>query len=781
MKRSSKQNVMFIVIAAAILILISGSIESISLYVDWLFFREVGYAPVFTKSLSARIISGLGFSIVAFFVFFLNVTIANRMDFPRKIILPLGGNLYSLGQVDISKIAKRVSQIIVIVASVAAFLIGTGFWEDALLFLNSQKAGISDPIFGKDISWYLFIYPFLDIINGGISQLLLLSTIITGLNYFFRGGVSFIEGLVSIDVRVKRHLGILISLILLNLAFKFYLDRFGLLTNDHGVLFGASYTDVNARILMLNLMTALSVAGSIAFYISLSARKKIIPVVIIGVLFGTYILGVNVYPGLLQSFKVSPNEIILEKPYIENHIKLTRFGYGLGKIESVPFDVNESLPFSAIKRNISTIRNIRLWDEAPLLKTYSQLQQIRTYYKFIDVDNDRYTINGKYTQVMLSPREMSYEDLPGRSWINEHLIYTHGIGLTMGPVSGITGEGLPQLTVKDIPPESTEGINITRPEIYYGENPNSYVVVNSNLKEFSYPAGEKNVYSRYDGQGGIEMKSIFRRLIYAFNFQNLKLFLSSDITSQSKIMYYRDIMKRVNAIAPFLLYDTDPYMVISDEGRLYWIIDAYSFSDRLPYSKPIQRGINYIRNPVKVVIDAYNGSVSFYLVDNEDIMTQTYSRIFPTLFKPISDMPQDLRRHIRYPRSLLRVQAEMFTTFHMTDPNIFYNKEDLWEIPSYKDRTMDPYYLIMKLPGGKSEEFILLLPFTPSKRDNLAAWMAARCDGENYGKIIVYTFPRDRLVFGPRQIDARIDQDAYISQQLTLWGQRGSDVIRGSP
>jgi uncharacterized membrane protein (UPF0182 family) len=571
-----------------------------------------------------------------------------------------------------------------------------------------------------------------------------------------------------------------VSLFLCSLGIGFALDRFGLLTTEHGVLYGASYTDVHVRLTVLTVMAVLAVAAAVVIPFFAARRSLAIPLIMLGVLAGVYGLGLKVYPSTIQSFQVSPNESVLEQPYIASHIRFTRFGYGLENMELQPFAADKQLTFTDIRKNLSTIQNIRLWDEEPLLKTYSQLQQIRTYYHFRDVDNDRYTVNGRYLQVMLSPRELSYADLPGKSWINERLVFTHGFGLALGPVSGITKEGLPEFYIKDIPPVTSAGPQVTRPEIYYGESPNDYVIVNTKTKEFSYPTTKENVYTVYSGSGGVRLTSIFSRLLYAAYFGNFNIFLSSDVTNESRILYNRAIMKRVMEIAPFLSFDPDPYMVIGDNGRLSWIIDAYTRSSNLPYSKPLAGGTNYIRNSVKVVVDAYDGSVVFYIVDQKDILAKTYAAIFPTLFKPISEMPPDIRRHMRYPRALLQIQAQMFKTFHMTDPAVFYNKEDLWEVPSYRQKTMDPYYQITKLPGGKAEEFILLLPFTPSKRDNLAAWMAAQCDGENYGKVIVYTFPRDRLVFGPRQIDARIDQDAYISQQLTLWGQHGSDVIRGS-
>jgi uncharacterized membrane protein (UPF0182 family) len=442
--------------------------------------------------------------------------------------------------------------------------------------------------------------------------------------------------------------------------------------------------------------------------------------------------------------------------------------------------VELNLSAADIAKNDATIRNIRLWDHGPLLKTYSQLQQIRTYYKFFDVDNDRYLVNGQYTQVMLSPRELSYNDLPSRNWINERLIFTHGNGLAVGPVSRISREGLPEFFIKDIPAVSLADIRVTRPEIYYGELSNDYVIVGTKVPEFSYPTATGNINTTYGGKGGVALDSMLRKALFAARFKTEKILLSSDITDQSRILYYRTVGERVKTVAPFIRFDGDPYLVVADNGTLKWIIDGYTHSSRLPYSKPLRGGINYMRNSVKAVVDAYDGTLDFYISDPDDVMIKVYAQIFPGLFKPLSAMSADLRGHIRYPHQFLQVQAAMFATYHMTDPKVFYNRENLWEIPVLGEAPMEPYYTVMKLPGEAREEYILLLPFTPSKRDNLAAWLTARCDGENYGKLLAYTFPRDRLIYGPKQIDARINQDSHISQQLTLWSQRGSQVIRGS-
>jgi uncharacterized membrane protein (UPF0182 family) len=780
MLKKMPRNRLLLLAGIMVFIIIAGAREIIAFVADWQFFNEIGYETVFAKSFIAKMLAGLAFGLIAFLAVLINLLIAGKRSFPLSGLNPLWGSIPQLQNLDIDRLLRGISFLLALAAFLLAFPIGMRQWEQALLFLNSAPSGLVDPLFGKDVSFFLFQYPFIQTMITLLRSVIMIVAVMTSVVYVVRGGVVMMDRFFSIDAYVKRHLGILVSLFLLCLAATFYLDRYGLLNTEHGVLYGASYADVHARLVMLSVMTALAVATALAITLFAANRSLAIPLLSLAVLAGVYVLGLKVYPSMIQNFKVSPNESVLELPFIGHHIHFTRYGYGLENVETQPFSASKQLSFPDIRRNLSTIQNIRLWDEEPLLKTYSQLQQIRTYYHFSDVDNDRYTINGKYLQVMLSPRELSYADLPGKSWINERLVFTHGFGIAMGPVSGITKEGLPEFYIKDIPPVTSAGPKVTRPEIYYGESPNDYVIVNTKTKEFNYPTTTETVYTEYTGRGGVRLSSLLMRLLYAAHFGNFKLVLSSDVTNESRIQYYRTIIKRVTAVAPFLSYDPDPYMVVRDDGKLAWIIDAYTQSSNLPYSKPLKGGTNYIRNSIKAVVDAYDGSIEFYVVDPNDIMAKTYAAVFPKLFRPFADMPPDIRRHIRYPRALLNIQARMFSTFHMTDPPVFYNKEDLWEIPSHRQKTMEPYYLITKIPRGTAEEFILLLPFTPSKRDNLAAWMAARCDGEHYGKVIVYTFPKDRLVFGPRQIDARIDQDAFISQQLTLWGQRGSDVIRGS-
>ena len=528
-----------------------------------------------------------------------------------------------------------------------------------------------------------------------------------------------------------------------------------------------------ANLPALRLLCFLALAAAASCLIQTSRPGWRYPVAGVGALVVAHVIGVQLYPYLVQRFRVVPNEVAAERPFIERNIKFTRLAYGLDKIESKEFPAEEQLAAADLKRNDSTIKNIRLWDHRPLLAASAQLQEIRNYYKFVDVDNDRYIIDGNYRQMMLSARELSHQHLPSRIWINEHLTYTHGHGLVFGPVNQVISGGQPEFFIKDIPPVSTGAIKITRPEIYFGELANDYVFVKSKAQELDYPAGDQNIYTTYEGRGGVPVGSIWRKLLFSAHHATLRILFSQDITGESRIVYHRKIDERVKKIAPFVTFDHDAYLVIAQGGRLFWIIDGYIKSDRFPYSEPVGRqGTNYIRNSVKAVVDAYNGTVDFYLSDLNDPIIQSYAKTFPNLLKPLSAMPEDLREHIRYPQDLFSIQAHMYATYHMQDAQVFYNKEDLLSIPRRtiegREREMEPYYTIMRLPGEAKEEFVLLLPFTPNKRDNMRAWLAARSDPPHYGKLTALDFPKAKLVYGPKQVDARIDQDTIISQQLSL-------------
>jgi len=504
-------------------------------------------------------------------------------------------------------------------------------------------------------------------------------------------------------------------------------------------------------------------------------------------MYGLVAIGGGIYASIIQRFVVAPNEQVQEIPYIQHNIEATRAAFKLDQVVERAISGEARLTRADLDRHAVTIENVPLWNDQPLLDTFGQLQEIRTYYDFVSVDNDRYLIDGKYRQVMLSARELNSASLPSRTWINERLTFTHGYGLALGPVNEVTQpEGLPVLFVRDLPPVSTGDLKVTEPAIYFGELSNDHVFVKTKTEEFDYPRGDDNVFAIYRGEGGVALSSLWRRLMFAIRFRSTDTFFSPNLTAESRVMLHRRPRARASKIAPFLMFDPDPYLAISG-GRLIWVQDAYTTTSRYPYSSSIT-GLNYIRNSVKVTIDAYHGTTRFHLLDEADPIARTTARVFPTLFRPLSDMPEDLRTRLRYPQQIFAMQAAMFTAFHMTNPAVFYNREDQWDIPAFevgrgqavRMEPMEPYYTIMRLPGEQGPEFIQMLPFTPRQKDNLAAWMVARSDGENYGKLAVFQFPKQTVVFGPRQIAARISQDQLISPQITLWNQQGSEVIQGT-
>jgi uncharacterized membrane protein (UPF0182 family) len=480
---------------------------------------------------------------------------------------------------------------------------------------------------------------------------------------------------------------------------------------------------------------------------------------------------------------VAPTELTKEQPYLARHIAATRRAWGLDSVTTGDLRGEATLTLADIKANAATIENVRLWDRAPLLQTFGQIQEIRTYYDFVSVDDDRYWIDGRYRQVLLSPRELNSASLPTRSFINEHLTFTHGMGLTLAPVNQVTGEGLPVLLVKDLPPVTTGALRVTRPQIYYGELTDSYAIVGTRQREFDYPSGDANIFTEYDGSGGVPVSSLGRRMLLAWHFGSLKILLSGDITNDSRILYHRNIAERARKALPFLRFDGDPYLVLTDAGDLVWLMDAYTTSPNYPYAQRLRDGTSYMRNSVKVVIDAYHGSVRAFVADPADPVVRTYARAFPGILRPMSAMPPDVRAHVRYPEDLFGVQVALYTVYHMTEPEAFYHREDQWQIPALEQKEGQASFMrriVMRLPDEERAEFIFMSPFTPRGKDNLASWMVARNDGEHYGKLNVYRFPRQSLVFGPQQIVNRMNQDTEIARQISLWDQRGSEVIRGA-
>jgi len=757
--------------------------QAISLYTDWLWFQEVGFTQVFTTSLTFKLLLAIVFGGLFSLLVYFNVKLAAEV--PRGVAFLDQENAIELPSPDlIDPVLQRLLLPVAILLGLFAAPQAASHWESFLLFLNSVPFGLEDPVFGRDIGFYVFRLPALAALYNWLIFTLGLIFLATAFTYLLYRGVQYTQRGLFVKQRARTHLLSLIAIFLLVKAGGYALDAFEVLYSPRGAAFGASYTDVHASLPALRILTFLALFGAGLCLAQIYRPGFKYLFIGLGTLVAVHVVGLYFYPSFLQRFRVVPNEIAAERPFIERSIQFTRRAYGLDKVESKDFPAEEQLTAADLKRNDLTIKNIRLWEHRPLLATYAQLQEIRTYYKFVDVDNDRYLIDGTYRQVMLSARELSHQHLPSRIWINEHLTYTHGYGVVFGPVNQVTPEGLPEFFIRDIPPVSTGPLKVTRPEIYYGELANDYVFVKTKAQELDYPAGDQNIYTTYTGKGGVPVSSLWRKLLFSARYATLRIALSNDITRESRILYHRQVQERVKKIAPFITFDRDAYLVISREGHLFWIIDGYTTTNRYPYSEPTRRLGNYIRNSVKAVVDAYEGTVSFYLSDPDDPIILAYAKVFPGLLKPLEAMPEDLRAHIRYPQDLFIIQARMYATYHMQDPQVFYNKEDLLSIPRKavdgQEREMDPYYTIMRLPGEKKEEFILLLPFTPNKRDNMRAWLAARSDPPHYGKLIALDFPKAKLIYGPKQIDARIDQDAFISQQLSLWSQRGSQVIRGS-
>jgi len=776
----------FMVVGAILALVVLPNL--IDFLMEWLWFGATGYRSVYLTGLRAQASLGaliLGF---AFAVLYGNLWLAvSSIASPYIVIGSGAAGTVQPAMVRREQIRKSVG-IGSLVVSLMISLAGSSEWMRWLYFRNGVAFGTVDPILGHDIGFYVFRLPLFELAQQVAIAVLALALIGSAAAYVLAGALNFTKrGGVSVGRKARLHLSLLLSAIFLVFAVHAYLEVPHLLTDvtSPGIVPGASYTDVVARIPALRaLMVAAIACVVLAAYHAFSSAIWPVPLAI-----GLYLvtsIGGSMYAAAIQRFVVTPNEQAAEMPYISHNIAATRQAFNLADVRTRNVSGDADLTREDIERNAETIKNVRLWDHQPLLDTFGQIQELRTYYDFVSVDNDRYMIGGQLRQVMLSARELNAESLPNRTWINEHLTFTHGYGITLGPVNEVTSEGLPILFVRDIPTQSSVpgDIEVTEPSIYFGELTRNYAVVNTQADEFHYSRGEENVTTTYKGTDGVRIGGLGRRLLFSLGFQSLQILFSNDITADSRILYHRDITDRVTTIAPFLRYDEDPYLVVSDEGRLFWIRDAYTTTTSYPYSAPALGGVNYIRNSVKVVIDAYNGTTEFFVSDARDPLAQTLARAYPDLLKPLEAMSSDLRRHLRYPETIFAIQAAMFSTYHMTNPGVFYNKEDMWQIPAIdidgNPQLMQPYYTVMRLPGEEHAEFIQMLPFTPSRKDNLAAWMVARSDPERYGQLEVFEFPRQTVVYGPRQIIARINQDQIISPQITLWNQQGSQVIQGT-
>lgn len=795
-----KRKIRIRIIAGIILALIL-FFALVEFFTNLLWFKELGYINVFFKELVTQLEFGIPtFLVVSLLCYFY------LMAIKKNYYNRLGACSRVSPERTINWIARGLS---LAFGLVAAILVAGQMWFQLLQFTNSTDFSIIDPIFHKDVSFYIFKLEFWQRLNRALIGLVIGFAIVNFLYYlvllskrrpyFFdqqpgdTTGGPF--GSVNPGPRVNRNtvdsllkvagtqLVVLGVLFFLLLALHFYLKQFSLLySSSSGVVYGAGFTDIHVTVWVYRLQIALSLAGAILVVLSLRRGqvKRILLAPAAMIVLGLVGLAAG---ALVQNLIVEPDEINKEFAYLENNIAFTRYAYDLQDIVTKEYDVQYDLTAEDIANNLETITNIRINDYEPALKYYNQTQGIRLYYSFNDVDVDRYMVNGEYTQTFLSAREID-ESAINDQWLTSHLMYTHGYGVTLSRVDTVTESGQPAMLIDSIPPVSrVEEIQITRPEIYFGERTNNYIVVNTNEPEFDYPSGESNMYAEYQGQGGIRM-NLLNRLLFAIREGDMQLLVSTNINKDSRIIINRNIMERIQTIAPFLSYDEDPYIVVAD-GALYWILDAYTVSGYYPYSEPFgTTGVNYIRNSVKVVVDAYNGDVDFYIVGAQDPIADTLQKIYPTLFQDVEQMPESLRQHLRYPNTMFTIQANVYTKYHMTDVNVFYQNEDGWSIATetygQEQVIMTPTYFIMKLPGQSQAEFINSIPYTPSGKNNLTALLIARNDGEYYGELILYQMPKDRIIYGPQQIEAQINQNTEIAQDFTLWSSAGSTYTRGN-
>lgn len=748
---------------------------------EMLWFNEVGYGNRFWIVELAQIV----LTVICFLLSGLIVYLIIH-NLPRDFIVPKIGA--------------------VLLAAISGGIWGFGNWEVILKFWNRVESGLVDPIIGKDTGFYLFSLPMYESVYGILIALVIIALIasllpilidVGGKEPSFRSS----ESMQFLSSRFFRPFFISAALFFILLAWGKYLDRFDLMYSDWGAVSGPGWTDVNIRLPAFGLIAIITFIFGVGILIpqfrnlfrrliwkwKISNTPTPIAAIVMmsAFLFAFWLIVLSVIPGAFQFLRVEPNEITFERPYIENNIEFTRHGFKLDSVQEREFPASDTFNSSMIQQNRNIFENIRLWDYRALDNVYKQFQEIRLYYEFQDVDIDRYMIDGNYRQVMVSAREMETSNLPAQSqtFVNKRFKYTHGFGITLSNVNDFTEQGLPNMLVKNIPPVSAyPELEVEEPRIYYGELTDQHVIVNSSEEEFDYPSGEENNYISYPGSGGVQISNIWRKFLFGYKFDGTRLFFSSYPTSESRIMFHRNIRDRVSTIAPFLRFDNDPYIVLA-EGRLYWMIDAYTYSNYYPYSEPYQ-GINYLRNSVKITIDAFNGDVNFYLFEPEDPIIRVWDNIFPGMFKSKEEMPEVLLKHIRYPSDMLEMQGNVYAKYHMNDPTVFYNQEDLWirATEKYYDRVqaVEPYYIIWESPEDDRAEYVLMMPFTPKNRQVMIGWIAGLCDPPNYGEFLAYKFPKDKRILGPQQVETKIDQDSYLSGQLSLWDQRGSRVIRGN-
>ncbi|MBI3973089.1 MAG: UPF0182 family protein [Chloroflexi bacterium] len=776
-----------------------------AIYVDWLWFGSLGIENVYLTLLGTQLWLFLAGAGLLYAVLLANLLLARRLAsrrwafWMRRSADGEEAEASAAGDDEV----RTPRDVAPLLAGLGALIaLGIGWWAksrwDIVLRLPHQSAfGQSDPLFARDVGFFVFTLPVLQALRTWALWAAILALVGVATVYFFRLIVPQTQGQgfkieeetgdrrieLAFGPGIRAHLTLLGAIVFALLAWHYRLRMFELVYSGRGATFGAGYTDVNAYWPALWLVLGISIAAAAGLALGVVVRGPSIAIGATALFAVAWLGGTVVYPFFIQRLRVAPNELQLERPFIERNIESTRRAYGLDRVQEEPFAVAEAVTRDEAEANPTTLRNVRLWDYEPLLATYNQIQSIRGYYDFLDADFDRYVIDGEYRQVMIAGRELSPQKLPpdAQTWVNRRLQFTHGYGVVVSPVNEVTPEGLPTLIVQDVPPRGK--IRVDRPEIYYGETRADWVLVKTAVPEFDYPRGSENAETTYKGQSGVGIGSFFRRILFAWHLRDINLLVTPALRGDSHILFHRNIRERVHKVAPFLLYDGDPYLVVAD-GRLIWLYDAYTSSRHYPYSQPATPAFNYLRNSVKIAVDAYDGSMTFYVADSEDPLIRAYDGAFPGLFQPLDRMPAALRAHVRYPTNMFVVQSQMYRLYHMQDPRVFYQREDQLSVPAEvylgEARPVQPYYAIMRLPGEQREEFVYILPYTPPGKDNMITWLAARSDGAHYGKLVAFKYPKETLIFGPMQVEARIDQDPAISAQFTLWNQGGSRVLRGN-
>ena len=822
-RRSGRRRWLGVVLVVVVLLLLS--LRGVATFwTDYLWFDSIGFSSVWTTLILSRVVLVLIATVVAFLLMFLNLVLADRLA-PRTP-MPAGSPDEELVERFQGWVSLRLMKFRLGVAGFFGLLIGLGagsWWEDWLLFRNHQAFGITDPVFGKDVGFYVFDVPFYRDLFGWAFQFFVIATLVVAALHYLNGGIQVQARRQRVASGVKVHLSVLLAVLALLKAGGYWLDRYDLLFSSRGAVVGATYTDVHAQLPALNLLIGISAVAAVLLLVNIRMKGWTLPAAAVGLWLVTSITLGGIWPAAIQRFSVQPDEINKELPFVQRNIEFTRLAYGLDGVEVRDFAAAEDLTASDVAVTGPTISNVRLWDPKLLLTTYRQLQELRPFYQFLDVDVDRYVVGGVLNQVMLAGRELDDSNLPDSGWVNKHLVFTHGFGSVVSPANTVTPEGLPDFLVKDITPaDGVPGtLQIQQPRIYFGEalEPGSYVIVGTKEKEVDFPveSGSETVaFNSYDGAGGIEVGSILRRAAFALRFADVNTLISGQITSDSKVLMVRNLRDILTKAAPFLYSDADPYLVVLD-GKLVWLQDMYTVTDRFPYSTPasddgatslgrpatgrltglsgLPSDFNYIRNSVKATVDAYDGTVHFYVVDETDPLIRSYRDIFPSLFSTFEEMPTELKNHLRYPEDLFRVQSDLYTRYHVTDPRVFFNNGDPWEIardPSTTpadalrfdfgadNRPMVPYYLLMELPGETELSYLALQPFTAATKPNMVSFLVAKSDAATYGDLIDFELPRDSFVDGPGQIGARINQDPDISSEFTLLGQQGSEIVQGN-